>query len=121
MSKTRYIPRTLTDAPSALFSNTEEAWFWFIRCQRVRREGARFSDSRLMTQRPCDPDDIYRGVVELARSGVIGGKHLTILGTFGLWDRPPDARRPEERRASQLWDEALHHLTVLFRKKGIVE
>jgi len=51
----------------------------------------------------------------------VDGEHLTVLGKFGLMDRPPDARCPEERRASQLWDVALHHLAALLHKKGIIE
>jgi hypothetical protein len=121
MSSKRHMPHPIYELPTTLFSSAEEAWFWFVRCQRVRRDGARFSGSSGQIRRPCDPDDLYRAAMVLARRGVIKPQHLHVLGTFGLCERPPDPRCHNEQWASQLWDEALDHLTTVLRLKGIVE
>jgi hypothetical protein len=117
----RYIPKSHSDFTTTRFSSAEEAWFWFVRCQRLRRDGARFGESSGGIKRPCEPDDLYRAAMALARRGLINSQHLVILGTFGLQERPPDPRRRDEYRAFQLWDEALDRLTTALRQKGIVE
>lgn len=121
MPRFRFVPRTSNQAPTAPFVDAEQAWFWFIRCQRARDEGVRFEDARGMMARPCDPDDIYRAAVGLKRQGRIGGGHLRVLATFGLCGRPPDRRYPDEEWPARLWDEALDLLTTVLKAKGIVE
>ena len=101
------------------FSSAEEAWFWFVRCQQVRRDGARFDD-RGGLQRPCDPDDIYVAATALHRRGILGPPHMNVLATFGLRGQPPDARCRDEQRSARLWDEALDRLSTILRGKGIV-
>ncbi len=114
-------PDRITDEPVATaFYGVEEAWFWFARCQRLRREGARFSGSVRRFERPCDPDDIYKAAMGLYRSGTLKRGHLQVLARFGVLDRPPDPRRGEELAAARLWDEALDRLTLPLRAKGIV-
>ena len=121
MPQIRYTPKATYDVPCLPFANAEEAWFWYIRCQRVRWDGARFLNAPGETIRPCDPDDLYRAVSGLARARVIGGEHLRVLGTYGLRECPPDPRCREEQRAARLWDESLDRLTTVLRRKGIVE
>lgn len=106
-------------SPTAAFGSAEEAWFWFVRCQQVRRDGARFGDSGNL-RRPCDPDDVYVAAVTLHRRGLLSSGHMTVLGTFGLRGRPPDARCCDETHAARLWDEAIDRLNTILRKKGIV-
>lgn len=101
------------------FGSAEEAWFWFVRCQIVRRDGARFSASSGLF-RPCDPDDVYLVIIALKRQRVLTGLHLETLGRFGMLGRPPDARCREQESAARLWDEALDRLTTPLREKGIV-
>jgi len=120
MPRVRYVPRSVAQVSSVPFTHAEEAWFWFIRCHRVRREGARLTGGPVATARPCDPDDIYRAVRELARSGRIGAGHLQVLAAFGLRESPPDPRCPDEARASRLWAESLDRLTTVLREKAIV-
>ena len=38
MPRPLYIPRTFYDTPTKLFDDAEQAWFWFIRCQKARQE-----------------------------------------------------------------------------------
>lgn len=120
VSAPRYIPKRSAEVPAAEFSTAEEAWFWFVRCQLVRREGAQLGGGGGSFQRPCDPDDVYRIAMKLSRKGVIGKEHLCVLGTFGLTGRPPDARCANEAQASRLWNEALDRLSTVLREKGII-
>ena len=121
MPRTRFIPRPYYDTPTAPFVDAEEAWFWFMRCQRAREEGARFKETPGSVTRPCDPDDLYRAVVDLVQRRLIGREHLRVLGVFGFLERPPDPRCREEERPARLWDEALDRLATILRPKGIIE
>ncbi len=121
MSSKRHIPNPVYELSTTPFSSAEEAWFWFVRCQRVRRDGARFSGSSGGIRRPCDPDDLYRAAISLSRQGIIRSQHLSVLGRYGLQERPPDPRYRHEQSAFKLWDEALDRLTSVLRQKGIVE
>ncbi len=120
MPRPRYTPKPRAEAPTVPFDSAEEAWFWYARCQRLRREGARFRDDGGQLRRPCDPDDLYRAAVALLRGKRIHLHHVAVLAEYGLRDRPPDPRCGDEQRAARLWDEALDHLTTALRGKGIV-
>lgn len=121
MPHRRFVPtRPSASLASRPFGSAEEAWFWFIRCQEARRQGARFSNDAQAFQRPCDPDDIYRAALALLRGGAIGERHLQVLGRFGLLGRPPDRRCSEEEPLVRLWEEALDRLATLLAEKGIL-
>ncbi len=120
MSRERYNQKPYYNTPTVLFTDAEEAWFWFCRCQQLRDAGARLDDGPGDTARPCEPDDIYRAVKGLARKRRIGGEHLKVLSVFGLKDAPPDRRCREESRAARLWDESIDRLTTALRRKAIV-
>jgi len=92
------------------FDDAEAAWFWFVRCQRLRTEGARLDSNALGIRRPCDPDDLYRIVLRLRRQGRVDDTHLRVLARFGMREMAPDPRTPDEVFASLLWDEALDRL-----------
>lgn len=121
MLRQRYIPKTMSDQPVTAFESAEAAWFWFVRCQQVRREGARIEACAGSTGRPCDPDDVYRAADRLLRSGTIGSAHVRILGQYGLLQKAPDPRCDEQARAAKFWAEAIDRLSTLLREKGIVE
>lgn len=117
----RYCPSLEDKASATPFLSAEEAWFWFVRCQRIRREGGTFRRAaNAGIERPCDPDDIYRAAVRMGNEGTLQREHLTILGTFGLLGRPPDPRQDDEERAARLWQEAMQSLAVALQAKGIV-
>lgn len=117
----QYYPPLVEKAPATPFASAEEAWFWFVRCQRIRREGGSFRRAATAAlERPCDPDDIYRAVIRMVNEGMLHREHLTILGTFGLLGRPPDPRRDDEERAARLWQESMENLASVLRAKGIV-
>ncbi|MFQ5765286.1 MAG: hypothetical protein ACE5GT_10165 [Rhodospirillales bacterium] len=121
MTRLRFTPRPTYEAPTIPFLDAEEAWFWFVRCQRARAEGVRFEGVAGSAARPCDPDDLYRAVVDLHRRRRITAEHLRVLALFGLSERPPDSRCREEERSARLWTEALDRLETVLKEKGIVE
>ena len=118
--KKKYAPPAIADLPQHPFDSAEEAWFWFVRCQYVRREGARLEGASSSFSRPCDPDDIYRAVISLRQGGLIRLAHLRVLESFGVLGRSPDRRCHEEAPAFQLWTEALDRLTTILKRKGVL-
>lgn len=121
MLRQRYIPKTIPDQPVTAFESAEAAWFWFVRCHQVRRDGARIEAGAGATGRPCDPDDVYRAAARLLRSGAIGPAHVRTLGHYGLLQKTPDPRCEEEAHAAKFWSEAIDRLSTPLREKGIVE
>ncbi len=120
MPKPRRSAKPLPVKTAVPFLDAEEAWFWFMRCERVRREGARLAADEALTDRPCEPDDIYRAVMGLFRRRLIGNEHLKVLAEFGWREAPPDPRVREEERPLSLWEDALDRLTTDLKAKGIV-
>ncbi|MEQ8667015.1 MAG: hypothetical protein RIC16_14945 [Rhodospirillales bacterium] len=114
-------PSTAEDDPVEPFTDCEQAWFWFARCQRLRHAGARFDRNAGRVRRPCDPDDIYRIVMQLFRTGRLKRRHLTTLARFGALERAPDHRVPEEHRHDRDWRAALDCMSAPLIAKGIVE
>jgi hypothetical protein len=117
----RYTPKKQSERPTIPFLNAEEAWFWFIRSQRARLEGARLRRDEADVARPCDPDDIYCALMELVREKILGRHHMKVLACFGINERPPDNRVRSEQKAFRFWDEALDRLATVLKKKGIIE
>lgn len=120
MPRKRYVPPTRRQEFTTPFVTAEEAWFWFIRCQRARQDGARFEWGASEIIRPCDPDDLYRAVMGLARRRMIGREHLWVLEKYGLRERPPDTRITAEQRSCRLWKEAFDRLGPVLEEKQIV-
>lgn len=118
--RTRYAHSHMPVKTVETFQSGEEAWFWFIRCQLIRHEGAQPTGAASAFTRPCDPDDIYRAVVRLHKQKHLTAEHLRTLSLYGLAERPPDARRPEESKANRLWNEAIKCLEARLKDKGIV-
>jgi hypothetical protein len=121
MSKRRHVPPPTPLYNTQPFISAEEAWFWFIRCQKARADGARFERAMGATVRPCDPDDVYRAVTALHRRRILNRRHMNVLERYGLLERPPDKRCRDEERPFALWDEALDRLTTVLRGKEIIE
>ncbi len=121
MSKQSFAPRRLAVVPEIPFASTIDAWFWYIRSERLRRDGAKIGGAMASTQRPCEPDDINRAVISLYRKKIISPCHLKVLATFGWNASAPDPRLSDEAHAAFLWDEAFRHLDVELKARGIVE
>ena len=120
MPRFSYVAKPQSTAPVTPFASAEEAWFWFARCAKARRDGARFAGGPASWQRPCDPDDIRRTVLALYRRRAIGKIHVATLVRFGTAERPPDMRREDEYAFVAPWDEALDRLAPPLKSKGIV-
>lgn len=121
MRKTRYVNVPASRAETVPFQSAEEAWFWYIRCQKARDAGLRMIRGMEVTARPCMPDDIYRAVKSLAARRVIDGGHIRVMKSFGELERPPDPRCDEEAPAHALWDQALDRLAAVLKSKAIVQ
>ena len=121
MKKPKYVPRAFYDLDAEPFADAEEAWFWFIRCEKARRDGARFRQGLSRMARPCDPDDIYRAVLTLYRTNQIRRHHVDVLNRHGFAECAPDPRCREEEKAARHWDEALDRLGTLLKGKGLMK
>lgn len=119
MKKQRRVPRPQPYGPIQPFHDAAEAWFWYARAQRARRDGQRF-DGPGGLLRPCSADDVVLAAIKLVRRGVLRVWHLRVLASYGFQDRPPDPRLAEEEADARLWDEALDRLTTALRAKGII-
>lgn len=103
------------------FPSAEEAWFWFIQAQEAKAAGARVRAGLGLTERPCEPLDIYRAVDRLYRQRKLLRDHLHVMAHYGRRLSAPDSSRDREARAAALWTEAFEQLAPLLRQKGIVQ
>ncbi len=121
MRRHPYGPKTYAHQPATAFDSAEEAWFWFIRCQQMRRDGAKLDSDLESTARPCDPDDVYCATDRLLRNGVIRSAHVKVLVHYGRLQRTPDPRCSEQVTATRFWTEAIDRLSTPLRAKGIIQ
>ncbi len=121
MTTEKYTPKPQSGAPAVPFSDTEEAWFWFIQAQQARVDGARFSAGAGLIPRPCEPIDILNVISQLHRSRRLMMDHILVLRHYGRRLMAPDPRRVKEMRAHKLWAEAMERIEPVLVRKGIVE
>lgn len=112
------------------FIDAEEAWFWFMACEKAKADGAKIERGHDNPVRSCLPTDIYVVVTRLRQQGILQAYHMIVLKAFGLRMMPPDptvfgrnggGEKRDERQASKWWNEAMDIIEVELRKKGIVE
>jgi hypothetical protein len=120
MTKKCFIVKPMPHKTIVPFDHAAAAWFWYVRAERARRDGARTFRKQPTEARPCDPDDVYRIVMALHQARKLRDEHLRTLAEFGWREYAPDPRVAEEGRSRLLWDEALDRLTTIFVAKGIV-
>jgi len=118
--------KTRAPRPSPLrrttpFQSAEEAWFWYVRCQKARDDGAKMEVDLTRDGRPCELEDVYRAVKRLSDCRKISGHHIRVLVAYGKGDRPPDPRCREEAEPYRLWTEALDKLTTVLKQKDIIQ
>lgn len=121
MTEQRLFPKPLSERTITPFASARQAWFWFVRCQTARIEGARVIADAGEVVRPCDPDDVYNAVMRLKQGGVLGDRHLQVLEYFGLVEREPDPRDPREKGKDDLWRHAMEALENVLITRGIVK
>ena len=105
---------------TVLFTDAEEAWFWFMSAQAARNDGARFVAGQSLYPRPCEPIDILKVLDRLHRQRRLERDHLMVLRHYGHRSLPPDPTRSKEIRAYHLWNEALDRIGAVLEKKGII-
>lgn len=120
MPKPRYAHRTGYDPATEPFDSAEEAWFWYMQCVALRREGARLKSEHSDVTRPCEPDDLAVCAVKLLHMRRLTRSHVRVLAAYGAAGEPPDIHTPGQNGHARLWDEALDRMTTALRKKGIV-
>ena len=103
------------------FDSAEEVWFWFMRAQEAKNDGARFSASIGTMPRPCEPLDILRILDRLYRNRRLLKDHLMVLRHYGKRDMSPDPCRDFEAKAHRLWAEAMERIEPILEEKGIVK
>ncbi len=120
MTEQRLFPKPLSHRTITPFASARQAWFWFVRCQTARIEGARVIADAGEVIRPCDPDDIYNAVMRLRRDGTLHDRHLQVIEYFGIVERTPDPRDPREGPKAALWDQAMDALQDVLIARDIV-
>ena len=120
MSEQRLFPKPIADRVTTPFSSAMQAWFWFVRCQASRIEGARVVADACDVVRPCDPDDIYNAVMRLRRENVLDDRHLQVIEYYGLVERTPDPRDGREKPKYDLWCDAMAALQDALIARDIV-
>ncbi|PJB71428.1 MAG: hypothetical protein CO093_05125 [Alphaproteobacteria bacterium CG_4_9_14_3_um_filter_47_13] len=118
--KDHYTPKSQAEIETIPFVSAEEAWFWFIQAQQAREEGARFAMGLGLYPRPCEPLDILKILDRLYRKRELRMDHALVLRHYGRRLLPPDPDRIKERRAHQLWIEALGMIEMVLVSKGLV-
>lgn len=114
---------------NVVFKNAEEAFFWAVDCEKAKKDGARAVSGYGFPLRPCNALDVFIVLQRLYAQGKIKTDHCLTLRFFGLRGMRPDPRiRPhttkdgrDERRAYELWCEAMDLMEKELRKKGIVQ
>ena len=118
--KEKYPQGTYTDLETTPFDSVQDVWFWFIKAQDARNEGARFSAGQGLVPRPCEPIDILRVLDRLYRNRRLIRDHLLVLRHYGRRGFAPDPMRVKEERAYKIWAEALERMEPVLERKGIV-
>jgi len=103
------------------FESAQEAWFWFIAAQDAKNDEARFVAGAGLYKRPCEPIDILKILDRLHRNRRLQRDHLLVLRHYGRRNMAPDRFREKEKRAHDIWVEALERLEEVMIAKGIVE
>lgn len=122
MKRARTTPRPTCVAEAEPFTDSEQAWFWFVQCRGAQLDGARVAAGMSATPRPCEPLDVLAVVDRLYRQRRLLPEHLRVLADYGrsLLAPDPHAASPGELRAAHLWQEAFAALDPVLRDKGIV-
>lgn len=120
-SESEYPPGASYLAHTVPFSSVEEAWFWFIKAQQARNDGARVTVGQGLVPRPCEPVDILNVLDRLYRNRRLLIDHLKVLRHYGCRMMPPDQSRVKEMRAHTIWQEAMERLEPVLIRKGIVQ
>ena len=104
-----------------LFSDAEEAWFWFVRTYMARAGGAKFTAGEGDCVRPCEAIDILKIVDRLYRNCRLSRDQIYVMRHYGIRNMAPDKYHPKEQKSFYLWTEAMEILGEILEDKGIIE
>ena len=68
----------------------------------------------------CDHDDVLRVLETLFKNRIIDFEHINVLKHYSLRGDPPHFERFREKKAHDLWKEAMKLMRPAFEAKGIV-
>ncbi len=102
------------------FNDAVEAWFWFIKAQEARNDGARYVSGLSLLPRPCEPSDFLKILDRLYRNRILLRDHLLVLRHYGRRQLPPDTKRVKEAIAYKLWVEAFEKIEPILMEKKII-
>jgi len=120
MGRPHFQPRPLQSLQGEPFADAEEAWMWYSYCQLARLAGCRPRAGLAAVARPCDPDDIHRVAMVLARRGILLPPHVRVLAEIGALLAGSTSSVSLPMLQNRLWIEALSRLEPALRAKGIV-
>lgn len=109
------------DKQTVPFEDATEAWFWFIKAQEARNDGARYTAGMSLLPRPCEPSDFLKILDRLYRNRILLRDHFLVLRHYGRRQLAPDNRRVKESIAFKLWNEAFEKIEPILIKKNIVQ
>lgn len=101
------------------YDSAEHAFFCMADRQRARADGARFSPTGF--ERPGTGLDVQKTIERLYREGQLSVEHIKVLRHFGKLGMRPCKDVANEKRAADLWDEAMKTIETQLKKKGIVQ
>ena len=102
------------------FNAAVAAWFWFIKAQEAKNDGARYTSGMALLPRPCEPTDFLKILDRLYRNRILLRDHLLVLRHYGRRQMAPDNRRVKEAIAYKLWCEAFDRIEPVLIDKKIV-
>ncbi len=102
------------------FNDAIEAWFWFVKAQEARNDGARYTSGLSLLPRPCEPSDFLKILDRLYRNRILLRDHLLVLRHYGRRQLPPNYKRVKEAIAYKLWIEAFEKIEPILIEKKIV-
>lgn len=103
-----------------LFSNAEEAWFWFMQANKARQDGAKSRVEFGAVIRPCEPSDILKILERLRRHRRLDMNHFRVMRYYGERMVAPDRCRVKESSAAKIWNEAMSVLGEVLIAKNII-
>jgi len=96
------------------FHDAEAAWFWCVQTSEAIHSGARMEPG-LGTPRPCEAVDIQKVVLRLADQKQLNAHHVDALVKYGQRQL-----RPTRLPAAHYWHQAMHRMTPILQRKGII-
>lgn len=105
------------------FRDSEQLWFWFLKCRKHDLIGIRINIGRSINKNPypCEAIDIETLITRLYLSGKLNHEQLKVLKEFGDMRRAPNQHVWSENAKAALWSDAMRTITNAAKEKGWLE